>query len=76
MGPCRAVSGALGSGSTYRACGAAASLTRMAVVAESTFPGRVRASLGVAITLAGVTIGMTWLYLGMRAVMEIGGACA
>ena len=48
----------------------------MAVVAESTFPGRVRASLGVAITLAGVTIGMTWLYLGMRAVMEIGGACA
>ena len=48
----------------------------MVVLAESTFPGRLRASIGVAITLAGVAVGMTSLYLGMRSVMEIGGACA
>ena len=48
----------------------------MSVLAESTFPGRVRASIGVAVTLAGVAVGMTCLFLGMRSVMEIGGACA
>jgi hypothetical protein len=48
----------------------------MAVLAQSTFPGRVRATVGVSVTLAGVTVGMTSLFLGMRAVMEIGGACA
>lgn len=34
------------------------------------------ASLGVFLSLAAVTTGLTVLFLGMRAVMEIGGACA
>ena len=37
---------------------------------------RVRASVGVFITLAGLSAGITLLFLGMRAVMEIGGVCA
>ncbi|HEX2296285.1 MAG TPA: SHOCT domain-containing protein [Actinomycetota bacterium] len=36
----------------------------------------VRATLAVFVTLAGVSCGLTLLYLGMRAVMDIGGACA
>ena len=36
----------------------------------------IRANIGSFLSLAGVTIGLTWLYLGMREVMEIGGACA
>ena len=36
----------------------------------------IRAYLGSFLSLAGVTVGLTWLYLGMREVMEIGGACA
>jgi len=32
--------------------------------------------VGSFLSLAGVTVGLTWLYLGMRSVMEIGGACA
>jgi hypothetical protein len=36
----------------------------------------IRAYLGTFLSLAGVTVGLTWLYLGMRSVMEIGGACA
>jgi hypothetical protein len=35
-----------------------------------------RATLAVFVTLAGLSCGMTLLYLGMRAVMDIGGACA
>jgi hypothetical protein len=36
----------------------------------------IRAYIGSFVSLAGVTVGLTWLYLGMRSVMEIGGACA
>lgn len=44
-------------------------------------PGRtplevVRGSLAVGVTLAGVSAGLTLLYLGMRAIMDVGGACA
>jgi hypothetical protein len=35
-----------------------------------------RAYIGSFLSLAGGTVGLTWLYLGMRSVMEIGGACA
>jgi hypothetical protein len=35
-----------------------------------------RATVSVFLTLAGVSCGLTLLYLGMRAVMDIGGACA
>jgi Short C-terminal domain len=38
--------------------------------------GRLRASLWIFVSLAGVSAGLTLLFLGMRAVMEIGGACA
>ena len=37
---------------------------------------RVRASFGVFVTLAGLSCGITLLFLGMRAVMDIGGVCA
>ena len=37
---------------------------------------RVRASVGVFVTLAGLACGITLLFLGMRAVMDIGGVCA
>ena len=36
----------------------------------------VRAYIGSFLSLAGATVGLTWLYLGMRSVMEIGGTCA
>lgn len=44
-------------------------------------PGRtplqaLRATASVFVTLAGVSCGLTLLYLGMRAVMDVGGACA
>lgn len=35
-----------------------------------------RATVAVFVTLAGVACGLTILYLGMRSVMDIGGACA
>lgn len=35
-----------------------------------------RATVAVSLTLAGVSCGLTLLYLGMRSVMDIGGACA
>ena len=35
-----------------------------------------RAYVGTFLSLAGLACGLTWLYLGMRSVMEIGGACA
>ena len=35
-----------------------------------------RGSVAVFVTLGGVSCGLTLLYLGMRAVMDIGGACA
>ena len=35
----------------------------------------IRAYVGSFLALAGVVTGLTWLYLGMRSVMEIGGAC-
>lgn len=35
-----------------------------------------RATVSVFVTLAGVSCGLTLLYLGMRAVMDIGGVCA
>jgi hypothetical protein len=37
---------------------------------------RVRATIGVFVSLAGVTCGITMLYMGMRAVMAVGGFCA
>ncbi|MFN8232618.1 MAG: hypothetical protein U0V56_03810 [Actinomycetota bacterium] len=37
---------------------------------------RLRAGIGVLLPLAGVACGITLLFLGMRSVMEIGGACA
>ena len=36
----------------------------------------VRAYVGTFLSLAGLACALTWLYLGMRAVMEVGGACA
>jgi hypothetical protein len=33
-------------------------------------------SIGVFVSLAGVAMAMTWLFLGMRAVMKVGGFCA
>lgn len=36
----------------------------------------VRAYVGSFLSLAGLSCGLTWLYLGMRSVMEVGGACA
>jgi putative oligomerization/nucleic acid binding protein len=36
----------------------------------------VRAFVGSFLSLAGAVCGLTWLYLGMRKVMEIGGSCA
>ena len=36
----------------------------------------VRAALAVFVTLGGLSCGLTLLYLGMRSVMDIGGACA
>ena len=36
----------------------------------------VRAYVGSFLSLAGVTCGLTWVYLAMRSVMEVGGACA
>ena len=37
---------------------------------------RIRAAIGVFVTLAGVSASLTILFLGMRSVMDIGGACA
>jgi hypothetical protein len=37
---------------------------------------RVGSTLVIFASLALLTVGLTWLYLGMRSVMEIGGACA
>ena len=36
----------------------------------------IRAYVGSFLSLAGLACGLTWLYLGMRSVMEVGGACA
>lgn len=36
----------------------------------------IKGSIGIFLSLAGVACGLTMLYMGMRAVMEIGGACA
>lgn len=36
----------------------------------------VKGTVAVFVTLAGVSCGLTLLYLGMRAVMDVGGACA
>ncbi|HJR44931.1 MAG TPA: SHOCT domain-containing protein [Actinomycetota bacterium] len=36
----------------------------------------IKGSIAIFLSLAGVACGLTMLYLGMRAVMEIGGACA
>jgi hypothetical protein len=38
--------------------------------------GAIRAGIGVLVPLAGLACGITLLFLGMRSVMEIGGACA
>lgn len=45
-------------------------------LADASAPLPLRASLGIFLTLAGVACGMTLLFLGMRAVMAVGGACA
>lgn len=36
----------------------------------------VRAYVGTVLSLAGLTCALTWVYLAMRSVMEIGGSCA
>ena len=36
----------------------------------------IRAYVGSFLSLAGLACGLTWVYLGMRSVMEVGGACA
>jgi hypothetical protein len=49
------------------------------VAAHDPFAGespRLRASASIFVGLAGATAGLTLLFLGMRSVMEIGGACA
>jgi hypothetical protein len=43
---------------------------------DATAPTDVRDSVWVFVTLAGVSASLTAVYLGMRAVMEIGGTCA
>lgn len=43
---------------------------------ERSVVDRIRGTLGVFVTLAGATAGITLLFLGMRAVMRIGGFCA
>ncbi|MDQ4125330.1 MAG: SHOCT domain-containing protein [Actinomycetota bacterium] len=49
----------------------------MSIAAPSRTPlEAVKATFAVSVTLAGVSCGLTLLYLGMRAVMDIGGACA
>lgn len=49
----------------------------MSLAAPARTPVQVlRATASVFVTLAGVACGLTLLYLGMRAVMDIGGACA
>lgn len=48
----------------------------MSSVAEPTFVAKIRATVGVFVSLAGAACGITLLYLGMRAVMQIGGFCA
>lgn len=49
----------------------------MSIAAPSRTPVEaLRATIAVFLTLAGVSCGLTLLYLGMRAVMDIGGACA
>ena len=37
---------------------------------------RARATIGIFVTLAGIACGLTMLYMGMRAVMGVGGLCA
>lgn len=49
----------------------------MSIAAPSRTPlEALRATASVFVTLAGVSCGLTLLYLGMRSVMDIGGACA
>jgi hypothetical protein len=52
-------------------------LTSVSVIAAGTpLSEKVRATVGIFISLAGLTCGLTILFLGMRAVMDIGGYCA
>src|SRR5262245_50192863 len=46
-----------------------------AVQREGSLLESARASAWIFVSLAGVAGGMTLLYLGMRSVMEVGGAC-
>lgn len=39
-------------------------------------PRVVRGSIAILVGLTAATVGITWLFLGMRAVMEVGGSCA
>ena len=48
----------------------------MSIAAPTPVSEKIRASFWIFVSLAGVAAGITCLYLGMRAVMEIGGACA
>jgi hypothetical protein len=45
-------------------------------VAGPSFAKDIKTSVLVAVSAAAVACGMTLLFLGMRSVMEIGGACA
>ncbi len=49
---------------------------RMTSAVAAPREGTFKASIYVFITIAGVAAGLTLMYLGMRAVMDIGGACA
>jgi hypothetical protein len=48
----------------------------MALAAQPDLLERTRATVGVFVSLTGVACGLTMLYMGMRAVMGVGGFCA
>jgi hypothetical protein len=43
---------------------------------DPTVADRLRGAVGVFVSLAGISASLTVLFLGMRSVMDIGGACA
>jgi hypothetical protein len=51
-------------------------LSDVSIAAPPPVSEKIRASFWIFVSLAGIAAGITCLYLGMRAVMEIGGACA
>lgn len=49
---------------------------RVPIAAEDSALERIRATIRVFLSLGALALALTWLYLGMRSVMAIGGACA